>query len=276
MAARTAPTEKQYVKIESNISAVVTGGASGLGRASATALAAAGAKVAIFDLNEPAGEELAAELGGIFCKVDVTSEESVLAGFDKARAGHGQERVLVHCAQISRSGKTVSFNKKTGAYQRLSTEDYAFGAQGIVVATYRVASIAALGMANADPLNEDGERGSIILTSSAAAQDGQVGQVPYGSLKAGVNGMVLPMARDLMDLGIRVNSIMPGIFATPPMLALDDRAPEVFANLAKSVPFPRRLGKPEEFASLVLELIRNCYFNGQALRLDGAVRMPPK
>jgi len=264
------------MKLDNSIAAVVTGGASGLGRASAEALAAAGARVAIFDLNGEAGEVLAKEIGGVFCKVDVTSEDSVLAGYDKARRAHGQERVLVHCAQISRSGKTVSFSKKTGQYQRYSTEDYAFSANGIVIASYRVASIAALGMANAAPLDEDGERGSIVLTSSAAAQDAQVGQVAYGSLKAGVNGLVLPMARDLMDLGIRVNSIMPGIFATPPMLALGDRAPEVFANLAKSVPFPRRLGKPEEFASLVLELVRNSYFNGQALRLDGAVRMPPK
>ena len=131
-------------------------------------------------------------------------------------------------------------------------------------------------MANAEPLNEDGERGTIILTASAAAQDAQIGQVGYGSLKAGVNGLVLPMARDLMNLGIRVNSIMPGIFATPPMLAVKDRAPAVFEGLAASVPFPKRLGHPEEFGSLVLELVRNGYFNGQNLRLDGAIRMPPK
>jgi NAD(P)-dependent dehydrogenase (short-subunit alcohol dehydrogenase family) len=127
-------------------------------------------------------------------------------------------------------------------------------------------------MAALDPL-EDGERGVITLTSSAAAQDAQVGQVAYGSLKAGVNGLVLPMARDLMDLGIRVNSIMPGIFATPPMLGA---APKVLAVLAASVPFPKRLGRPDEFASFVLELVRNSYFNGQTIRLDGAIRMPPK
>jgi NAD(P)-dependent dehydrogenase (short-subunit alcohol dehydrogenase family) len=263
------------MKIEDGMAAVVTGGASGLGRASAEALAAAGAKVAVFDLNEEAGEAVAAATGGIFCKVDVTSEEQVVAGFEKARAAHGQERVLVHCAQISKGGKTVSYDKATGSYKRFPTEDYIFSAQGILIASYRLASLAALGMASLEPL-EDGERGVITLTASVAAQDGQIGQIAYGSLKAGVNGLVLPMARDLMDLGIRINSIMPGVFATPPMLGLRDRAPAVFEGLAASVPFPKRLGKPEEFGSLVMELVRNSYFNGQNLRLDGAIRMPPR
>lgn len=263
------------MKIDNNTSAVVTGAASGLGRASAEALASAGIKVAVFDLNEEVGAEVANAIGGVFCKVDITSEDSVVAGFEAARAAHGQERILVHCAQISRGGKTVRYDKASGGYVRLSTEDYAFSAQGILVASYRVASLSALGMTSLEPL-EDGERGVITLTSSAAAQDGQIGQVGYGSLKAGVNGVVLPMARDLMDLGIRVNSIMPGIFATPPMLAVQDRAPAIFEGLAASVPFPKRLGKPEEFGSLVLELVRNSYFNGQALRLDGGIRMPPK
>ena len=261
------------MKIDSSTAAVVTGGASGLGRASVMALAAAGAKVAIFDLNEEAGEAVAAEVGGLFCKVDITIEDAVLAGFEKARAAHGQERVLVHCAQVSRGGKTVGWDKATGAYRRLSTEDYAFSAQGILISSYRLASISALGMASAEPLNEDGERGSIILTASAAAQDAQIGQVAYGSLKAGVNGLVLPMARDLMDLGIRVNSIMPGIFATPLMLSAPQK---VLDSLAASVPFPKRLGNPDEFGSLVLELARNTYFNGQSIRLDGAIRMAPR
>lgn len=257
------------------LAAIVTGGASGLGRASAEALAKAGAKVAIFDLNEEAGKRIADDVGGLFCKVDITNEDSVIEGFARARAAHGQERVLVHCAQVSRGGKTIRFDKASGEYVRFSTDHYAFSAQGILVASYRVASLSALGMAGLEPL-EDGERGVITLTSSAAAQDAQIGQVAYGSLKAGVNGLVLPMARDLMDLGIRVNSIMPGIFATPPMLAVKDRAPAVFEGLSASVPFPKRLGHPHEFASLVLELVRNGYFNGQTLRLDGAIRMPPK
>jgi NAD(P)-dependent dehydrogenase (short-subunit alcohol dehydrogenase family) len=260
------------MKIDSSLAAIVTGGASGLGKASALALAAQGIKVAIFDLNEENGQAIASEIGGTFCKVDVTSEESVLAGFEKARVAHGQERICVHCAQISKGAKTVSRNKETGEFRRMTTEDYAFSAHGILISSYRIASISALGMAALDPL-EDGERGVITLTSSAAAQDGQVGQVSYGSMKAGVNGMVLPMARDLMDLGIRVNSIMPGIFATPPMLGVP---PKILESLAASVPFPKRLGKPEEFASLVLELVRNSYFNGQTIRLDGAIRMAPR
>jgi NAD(P)-dependent dehydrogenase (short-subunit alcohol dehydrogenase family) len=263
------------MKIDSSLSAVVTGGASGLGLATVKALLAAGVKVAIFDINEENGQKIADETGALFCKVDILSEESVLAGFEKARAANGQERVLVHCAVFAKGGKTVSKDKETGGFKRLSTEDYAISAQGVLVASYRMASIAALGMAGTEPL-EDGERGTIILTSSAAAQDGQVGQVAYGSLKAGVNGLVLPMARDLMDLGIRVNAIMPGIFATPPMLRFKDMNPAMWDGLNLSVPFPKRLGKPEEFGSLVMELVRNTYFNAQTIRLDGAIRMPPR
>ena len=260
------------MQIDNTTAAVVTGGASGLGKATVMALANAGVKVAIFDLNEEAGEQIAKEVGGVFCKVNILEEESVLAGFEKARAANGQERILVHCAQVCKGAKTVSRDRETGEFKRMTTEDYAFSAQGVLVASYRMASIAALGMAQTEPM-EDGERGTIILTSSAAAQDGQIGQVSYGSLKAGVNGLVLPMARDLMNLGIRVNSIMPGIFATPPMLGVPEK---ILESLAASVPFPKRLGKPEEFASLCLELVRNSYFNGQNLRLDGAIRMPPR
>jgi NAD(P)-dependent dehydrogenase (short-subunit alcohol dehydrogenase family) len=263
------------MKIDSSLSAVVTGGASGLGLATAQALLAAGVKVAIFDINAESGQKIADDIGALFCKVDITSEEGVLAGFEKARAANGQERILVHCAVVTKGGKTVSKDKETGRFKRFSTEDYAASAQGVLVASYRVASIAALGMADLEPL-DDGERGVIVLTSSAAAQDGQVGQVAYGSLKAGVNGLVLPMARDLMDLGVRVNSIMPGIFATPPMLRFKDMNPAMWDALNQSVPFPKRLGKPEEFASLVMELARNSYFNAQTVRLDGAIRMPPR
>lgn len=264
------------MKIDNTIAAIVTGGASGLGRASAMALAEAGVKVAIFDITEEAGEAFANESGGVFCHVNILDEESVEAGFAKAREAHGQERIVVHCAVVAGGGKTISFDKKTGGYKRTPTEQIAKSADGIFTASYRIASIAALGMANADPLNEDGERGCIIFTSSAAAQDGQIGQVAYGGGKGAVNAMVLPMARDLMDLGIRVNAIMPGTFATPPMLRVKDMAPEVYEGLGKAVPFPKRLGNPEEFASLVLELSRNTYFNAQCIRLDGGIRMPPK
>lgn len=263
------------MKLDSSVSAVVTGGASGLGRASAQALATVGVKVAIFDMNEEGGQAVAKEIGGTFHKVNIMDEAGAEAGFAAARAANGQERILVHCAQVSKGGKTVSKDRESGGFKRLSTEDYEFSALGILVASYRIASMSALGMASLEPL-EDGERGCITLTASAAAQDAQIGQVAYGSCKAGVNGLVLPIARDLMDIGVRCNSIMPGIFATPPMLAVKDRAPQIFEGLAASVPFPKRLGKPEEFGSLVLELNRNTYFNGQAIRLDGAIRMPPR
>ncbi len=264
------------MKLETGMAAVVTGGASGLGRASAQALAEQGLKVAIFDIDDAGGAAHAEAIGGTFHHVDIMDEASVVAGFEAARAAHGQERVTVHCAMASRRGKTLGWDKASGGYKRLSTEDYAFGAEGVLIASYRVASLSALGMANAEPVNADGERGCIVLTASVAAQDGQIGQVIYGSCKAGVNGLVLPMARDLMDLGIRVNSVMPGIFATPLMLGMKDRNPQMWDQLNASVPFPKRLGEPEEFASLIVEIARNSYLNGHQFRLDGAIRMPPK
>ena len=258
---------------EGRTAAVVTGGASGLGRASARALAAAGVKVTVFDIDVDGGRDVADEIGGVFCDVDILSEQSVVDGFAEAREIHGQERILVHCAMAAKGGKTVGRDRETGGWKRLSTEDFAFAAEGILVASYRMASLSALGMIESlEPL-EDGERGVITLTASVAAQDAQVGQVAYGSCKAGVNGLVLPIARDLMNEGVRINSIMPGIFATPPMLGVPEK---VLANLSASVPFPKRLGDPSEFGSLVLELVRNTYFNGQNIRLDGAIRMPPR
>lgn len=260
------------MRIEKGTSVVVTGGASGLGRATAELLATAGASVSIFDVNRPLGEEVAGAIGGRFFAVDITSEASVTAGFEDARRAHGQERILVHCAMMNRKGKTVGLDKETGAFTRFPTEDFAFAVDAILTASYRLASLSALGMAWLAPL-EDGERGCIVLTSSVAAQDGQVGQLAYAAAKAGINGMVLPMARDLMDFGIRVNAIMPGIFGTP---LLGKLPKTVFDNLSASVPFPKRLGKPEEYASLALELVRNSYFNGQSIRLDGALRMAPR
>jgi NAD(P)-dependent dehydrogenase (short-subunit alcohol dehydrogenase family) len=253
--------------------AIVTGGASGLGRATAEALAAAGARVAIFDINEDLGNEVAGQIGGVFCRVDICDEDSAVAGFEEARAAHGQERVLIHCAMTSRGGKTVGRDRETGGWKRLSTEDYAYSTEGILVSSYRMASLSALGMCESlEPL-EDNERGAIVLTASVAAQDAQIGQVAYGSCKAGVNGLVLPMARDLMNEGIRVNSIMPGIMSTPLVANLSDK---VLDALSASVPFPKRLGKADEFASLAMEMVRNTYFNGQAVRLDGAIRMAPR
>lgn len=258
--------------IDSSTAAVVTGAASGLGRATAEALAAAGVKVAIFDINDALGEEVAKAIGGLFVHVDITDEQSVLDGYAKARAAHGQERICVHCAMTSRRGKTLAYDKETGKFRRTPTEDYAYGVAGILTASYRIGSIAAEGMAGLPEL-EDGERGVIIFTASVAAQDAQIGQVIYGSAKAGVNGLVLPMARDLMDLGIRVNSIMPGVFETP---LLGNMNPKVKESLEASVPFPKRLGKASEYASLAMEMARNSYFNGQTVRLDGAIRMAPR
>lgn len=260
------------MRISHKTPVVVTGGASGLGRATAEAFAREGAPVAIFDINEDGGKAVAESIGGTFHNVNILSEESVVAGFEAARAAQGQERVCVHCAMTAKGGKTLRYDKAAGGYKRLPTEDYAFGVEGVLVASYRIASLSALGMSGLEPL-EDEERGAITLTASVAAQDAQIGQVVYGSAKAGVNGLVLPLARDLMNIGIRVNSIMPGIFATPLMLG----APQnVLDSLAASVPFPKRLGKPEEFASLAMEFARNTYFNGQTIRLDGAIRMAPR
>lgn len=264
------------MKIDSSLSAVVTGGASGLGHATVIALRDAGAKVAIFDFNEEQGQKVADETGAIFCRCDITSEESVLEAFENARGQQGQERALVHCAMVTGGGKTISWDKENNCYKRTPTENIAMGMDGIGTATYRLASISALGMANSDVIDDDGQRGVLTFTSSAASQDGQVGQVAYGGGKGAVNSMVLPMARDLMDVGIRVNAILPGIFATPPMLGVKEVNAKIFENLSNSVPFPKRLGNPPEYASLALELIRNNYFNGQCIRLDGAIRMPPR
>jgi NAD(P)-dependent dehydrogenase (short-subunit alcohol dehydrogenase family) len=260
------------MEIGNGVAAIVTGGASGLGLASARALAAAGAKVAIFDMNVEKGEAAAAEIGGLFCQVDIMSQEAVDAGFARARAAHGQERILVNCAGGGGTGKTVSRDRQTGEIRQLDMRQFKFSLQLNLVGTFRCICAAAAGMMTLDPL-EDDERGAIVNTASVAAQDGQVGQVAYAAAKAGLVGMTLPIARDLMNEGIRINTIMPGIMRTPLMLAVPD---PVLDSLARSVPFPKRLGHPEEFASLVLEMIRNGYFNGQAVRLDGAIRMPPK
>ncbi len=257
------------MQLNSSVAAVVTGGASGLGEATARALAAQGVKVALFDINADRGEAIAKEIGGVFCKVDVTSDESVDAGLEKARAAHGQERILVNCAGTGNAHKTASRDKTTGATQHFPLEAFNFIIQLNLVGTFRCAAKSARGMLDLEPL-KDGERGVIINTASVAATDGQVGQAAYSASKGGVLGVTLPMARDLMGDGIRVNTIMPGIFSTPLMNA----APEpVKAALAASVPFPKRLGDPPEYASLALEMIRNGYFNGECVRLDGAIRM---
>lgn len=254
-----------------NVAAVVTGGASGLGAATARALAAEGAKVAIFDLNADTGTRVAAEIGGVFCQVNVTDDASVDEGFRKARATHGQERILVNCAGTGNAFKTAS-RGKDGTIRHFPIDEFNRILQINLVGSFRCIAKSAAGMLTLDPM-ADGERGAIVNTASAAAEDGQMGQAAYSASKGGIVSMTLPIARDLMNEGIRVNTILPGIFDTPLMQG----APEnVKAALAASVPFPKRFGAPEEYASLVVEMCRNGYFNGEDVRLDGAIRMPPR
>ena len=260
------------MKVDSNTAAVVTGGASGLGAATARALAAKGAKVAIFDLQEDKGKALAEEIGGLFCEVNVTDEASVDAGFAKARGRHGQERILVNCAGTGNAIKTASRSKEDGSIRHFPLEAFNWIIQINLVGTFRCIAKSAAGMLTLDPM-EDGERGAIVNTASVAAEDGQIGQAAYSASKGGVVGMTLPIARDLMGEGIRVNTILPGIFNTPLMNAAP---PQVKEALAASVPFPKRLGNAEEYASLAMCMIENGYFNGEDVRLDGAIRMAPR
>lgn len=249
--------------------AVVTGGASGLGKASAVALAAQGVKVAIFDLNEQLGTEVAESIGGIYCKVDVTSDESVDAGFAKARSAHGQERILINCAGTGKSVRTASRSRETGEIRHAPLDTFEMVIKVNLIGTYRCIAKSSAGMLTLDPM-EDGERGVIVNTASAAAEDGQVGQASYSASKGGIVAMTLTIARDLAGEGVRINTILPGIFATPPMMGVPEAVRD---NLEKSVPFPKRMGKPAEYAGLVLEMCRNSYFNGEDVRLDGAIRM---
>jgi NAD(P)-dependent dehydrogenase (short-subunit alcohol dehydrogenase family) len=260
------------MQLSSSISAVITGGASGLGAATARRLAASGVKVALFDLSVEKGETLAVELGGVFCRVDVTSEDQVDAAFAKARAAIGQERILVNCAGTGGAMKTAGFDKATGQPKHYPLANFERIIQINLIGTFRCIAKSAVGMLALAPL-EQGERGVIINTASVAAQDGQMGQAAYSASKAGVVGMTLPVARDLMNEGIRVNTILPGIFDTPLMAGAPEK---VRAALAASVPFPKRLGHPDEFAQLVETMITNGYFNGESVRLDGAIRMAPR
>ena len=259
--------------LNNSVSAVVTGGASGLGAATARALAAKGVKVAIFDLQKDKGEAVAAELGGVFCEVNVTTDESVMAGFEKARAAHGQERVLVCCAGTGAAMKTASRSKQDGSIKHYPADAFNWLIQINLVGTFRCVALSAAGMMTLDPVGDDGERGAIVNTASVAGEDGQMGQVAYAASKAGVIGMTLPIARDLMSEGIRINTILPGIFETPLMMGAPQNVKDA---LAASVPFPKRLGLPQEYAHLALTMLENSYFNGEDVRLDGAIRMAPR
>ncbi|WP_296479013.1 SDR family NAD(P)-dependent oxidoreductase [Roseinatronobacter sp.] len=250
-----------------NAAAVVTGGASGLGAATARALALSGMRVAIFDLNVEEGNRLAQELDGVFCKVDVASPESVADGLAKTRDDLGPLRVLVNCAGIGPVAKTVS---------RGAAHDPALFAKTLAInltGTFNCASQAAAIMAAQDPAGPDNARGVIVNTASIAAYDGQIGQIAYAASKGGIIGMTLPMARDLADKGIRVCTIAPGLFLTPLLQSLPQDAQD---SLGKQVPFPPRLGNPSEFAALALHIVTNPMLNGEVIRLDGAIRMAPR
>ena len=259
------------MKIEGT-AAVVTGGASGLGEATARALATKGAKVAVFDRDIERGEKVAGEIGGIFCEVDVMSDDKVAAAFEKARAAHGQERILVNCAGVANAVKTVGKDKATGERKRYPMNQFELAIGINLVGTFRCISHSAFGMVETEAL-EDNERGVIINTASVAAEDGQIGQAAYSASKGGVLAMALPIARDLMNDGVRVNTILPGIFKTPMMAMMP---PQVQDALAAQVPFPKRLGNAEEYARLAIFIVENNYLNAESIRLDGGIRMAPR
>lgn len=248
------------------LAAIVTGGASGLGKATAQMLAAAGAKVTIFDLNRDVGEAVASEIGGLFVAVDVTDDASVSAGLDAAEAAHGAARLLVNCAGIAPAVKTVG---KENAPHPLET--FRKTIEVNLIGTFNAISKFAARAAALDEI--DGERGVIVNTASVAAYEGQIGQAAYGASKGGVVGLTLPVARDLAQHKIRVMTIAPGIFLTPMLEAFPENVQQA---LGAQVPHPSRLGKPAEYAQLVASIIANPMLNGETIRLDGAIRMAPR
>lgn len=247
--------------------ALVTGGASGLGEATARELARLGAKVAVLDVNLALAEKVAAEIGGVACQCDITNAESMAAAIAKAADKHGPARILMNIAGIGTAKRVV---QKDGSAAPL--EDFARVVNINLIGTYNASRLFAAECAKLAPL-EDGERGVMLFTASVAAFDGQVGQQAYSASKGGLVGMTLPMARDLSQHGIRVCTIAPGLFATPLMKQLPEPVQE---SLAKSIPFPQRLGKPEEFAELAAHIVTNTHLNGEVIRLDGALRMAPR
>lgn len=246
--------------------AIVTGGGSGLGAATARALAAAGAKVAVFDVNEQAAGEVAASIKGIAVACDVSDAASGEEAVKKAAAAHGAARVLVNCAGVGTAKRII------GRDGPMPLADFARVIGINLIGTFNMMRLAAAGMQSLEPL-ADGERGVIVSTASVAAFEGQVGQAAYASSKGGVATLTLPAAREFSQFGVRVLAIAPGIFATPMLRSLPQ---EVQDSLGASVPFPKRLGEPREFAAMVLHCIHNGYLNGEVIRLDGALRMAPR
>ena len=261
------------MKLGSGVAAIVTGGASGLGGATATALAEAGCKVAIFDVNREAGEALAKSAGAVFCFCDVTSETSVAEALEAARTANGPERILVTCAGIAIGQKTVSRDKATGEPVPHSLPAFDKVVAVNLAGAFRMVAAAASSMAKLDPVTPDGERGVIVCTASIAAEEGQIGQAAYAASKGGVAAMTLPVARDLARDGIRVNTILPGLFNTPMFAGFPDDARRA---LEATIPFPSRLGDPSEFAALVRHICENGMLNGALIRIDGGLRMAPR
>jgi len=259
------------MKLGSSISAVVTGGASGLGAATAELLAAHGVKVAVLDANSDTGEKHAQAIGGRFFHCDVTDAGKVDAALAGAREAHGAARLVVNCAGIAIGKRTARRDRDSGTTEPHDIASFERVIAINLIGTFSVMSRAAAAMMTLDPLDDSGERGVIINTSSVAAEDGQIGQVAYAASKGGVAAMTLPVARDLSSHGIRVMAIMPGLFETPMFAGLPDEARQA---LTVNVPFPPRLGYPAEYAMLVKQICENPMLNGSCIRLDGAIRLP--
>jgi NAD(P)-dependent dehydrogenase (short-subunit alcohol dehydrogenase family) len=250
-------------------SGIVTGGASGIGEASARQLAALGVRIVVADLQEQRGSAVASEFGGIFVKCDVSNEDDG-AAVVAAASEMGPLRVLVNSAGIGRAGRTVDRNNDP-----MPQKDFEFVIRVNLLGTFNMLRLSAAAMAKTEPLDGDGQRGAIVNMASVAAFDGQIGQAAYSASKGGVVGMTLPIARDLSAVGIRVNTIAPGLINTP-IYGEGDAAEAFITHLGQSVLFPKRLGTAEELAFMVCELITNPYMNGEVVRVDGGIRMPPK
>jgi len=261
------------MKLSSEISAIVTGGASGLGEGTARMLAAQGVKVGIFDMNADRGKKIADELGGVFAKVDVSKPQSVEDGLDLVRAINGQERIMVNCAGIGGAVKTVARKRDTGEIIAHDLDAYIRIININLIGSFICASKSAAGMMELDPTEPDGERGVIINTASVAAQDGQIGQVAYSSSKGGILSMALPMARDLAREGIRVNTILPGFYETPIYDQMNDNVKDA---LRAHVQFPNRFGNPSEYGDVVKFMCEHTYINAEYIRTDAGARMPPR
>ena len=253
------------MQVDGNV-AIITGGASGLGAGAARELAKAGGQIAIWDIQEDKGPEIAKEVGGVFCKCDVTSEESVIAAMEETKEALGVGRILVNCAGTGIAIKTSSRGEAhpLDQFQRIININ--------LIGTFNCIRLATTAMIELEPMDH-GERGVVINTASVAAYDGQIGQAAYSASKGGIVGMTLPVARDLADKGIRVCTIAPGIFETPLLGTLPD---DVRQSLANAVPFPQKLGQPSEYAQLARQIVENVMLNAETIRLDGAIRMAPR